>query len=244
MSEADIVDGLYYEPYVPRPHPTPIPDAAWNDEPTYCLQVNGEWVSHLLGVIIALDQPDTWIGDKAEIDAAREQVNEIMTALMEHCEMVNPFIVGEIRLFAHTALPDGWESCYGQALSRTDFADLFAAIGTVYGVGDGSTTFNVPDLRRRFLAGIEPVMSGEFDLGHTGGEETHVLTTTEMPAHTHTGVVSPNNPVSNRAVVSTGGVQTVRTAGTSDSSGGGAAHENRPPWGVVVPAIYSGVLDA
>ena len=50
-------------------------------------------------------------------------------------------------------VPAGWLHCHGQAVSRTDYADLFAAIGTVYGAGDGSTTFNVPDFRGSFLRG-------------------------------------------------------------------------------------------
>lgn len=73
--------------YVPRPQPTEIPTAAWNDTPLYCLKVNDQWVSHLLGVLTALDQPDTWIGTAEEIDSARQQVNEIMLALMAACPM-------------------------------------------------------------------------------------------------------------------------------------------------------------
>jgi len=51
------------------------------------------------------------------------------------------------------AAPDGWRACSGQAVSRTTYAALFAAIGTEYGVGDGSTTFDLPDLRGEFLRG-------------------------------------------------------------------------------------------
>src|ERR1044071_8153934 len=72
--------------YAPRPKPTPIPEASWNDEPLFCVRVNSAWVGHILGVLTALDQPDTWIGTDEEIDATRQQVNEIMAALMEPCE--------------------------------------------------------------------------------------------------------------------------------------------------------------
>lgn len=71
--------------YVPRPKPTSIPTAAWNDAPLFCLQINDQWVSHVLGVLTALDQPDTWLGTEDEIFAARQQVNEIMLALMAAC---------------------------------------------------------------------------------------------------------------------------------------------------------------
>lgn len=69
--------------YAPRIHPTPIPTARWDEAPCYCLAVNGEWLSHILGVMIALDQPDTWIGTKEQVYDARQQVLEIMTCFME-----------------------------------------------------------------------------------------------------------------------------------------------------------------
>lgn len=61
--------------------------------------------------------------------------------------------VGTINAYGGTTAPEGWLLCEGQALSRTDYADLFAVIGTSFGSGDGSTTFNVPDLRGEFLRG-------------------------------------------------------------------------------------------
>ena len=60
---------------------------------------------------------------------------------------------GEVIPWAGSAAPTGWLFCHGQAISRTEFADLFTAIGTTYGAGDGSTTFGLPDLRGRVVAG-------------------------------------------------------------------------------------------
>ncbi len=71
--------------YAPRPNALPIPEARWNDEPLFCLEVNDEWVSHILGVMSAMDQADTWQGDEDAIRDARQQVNEIMLAFMEVC---------------------------------------------------------------------------------------------------------------------------------------------------------------
>ncbi len=87
MSEyySEIRHGLPAPKYAPRPKPTVIPTAAWNEAPLFCLQVNDQWVSHILGVLTALDQPDTWIGTEEEIFLARQQVNEIMLALMSQC---------------------------------------------------------------------------------------------------------------------------------------------------------------
>lgn len=83
--------------------------------------------------------------------------------------------------FAGSTAPQGYLLCDGSAVSRTDYADLFTAIGTTYGAGDGSTTFNVPDLSGRVVIGV----SNRHALGSTGGEATHVLTSSELPAHVH-----------------------------------------------------------
>lgn len=90
---------------------------------------------------------------------------------------------GSMAMFAGAAAPTGWLLCNGAAVSRTSNAALFAAIGTTFGAGDGSTTFNVPDLRGRapIGAGTGPSLSAR-TLGATGGAETHQLTIAEMPA--------------------------------------------------------------
>ena len=64
-------------------------------------------------------------------------------------------IVGSVAFFAFSTAPTGWLKCNGQAVSRTTYSALFAAMGTLYGVGDGSTTFNVPDLRGEFVRGFD-----------------------------------------------------------------------------------------
>lgn len=62
---------------------------------------------------------------------------------------------GFVAPFAGAALPDGWLACDGSAVSRSQYPELYAAIGTAYGAGDGSTTFNVPELRARFVLGVD-----------------------------------------------------------------------------------------
>lgn len=88
---------------------------------------------------------------------------------------------GIIMPFAGVATPQGYLLCDGSAVSRTDYADLFTAIGTTYGTGDGSTTFNLPDLSGRVVIGV----SGTHALASTGGAETVTLQTANLPAHTH-----------------------------------------------------------
>ena len=108
---------------------------------------------------------------------------------------------GLIFPYGGASAPSGYLLCYGQAISRTTYADLFTAIGTTYGTGDGSTTFNLPDLRGRVIAGQDDMggtsadrltnQTGGLDgdtLGATGGAETHTLTGAQSgtSAHGHT----------------------------------------------------------
>lgn len=80
--------------------------------------------------------------------------------------------------------PQGYLLEDGSAVSRTTYAALFSVIGTTFGVGDGSTTFNLPDSRGKVI--VAKSSDTEFNvLGETGGEKTHDLTVTEMPAHDH-----------------------------------------------------------
>ena len=97
-----------------------------------------------------------------------------------------PPYVGEIRMFAGSFPPRGWQFCDGQPQAITENEPLFQLIGTTYG-GDGETTFNLPDLRGRL-----PLHSGSGGLqyGDVGGVESHTLTNAELAAHVHTALGS------------------------------------------------------
>lgn len=99
--------------------------------------------------------------------------------------------VGSVISFAGSAAPNGYLLCDGAAVSRSIYASLFAIIGTAYGAGDGTTTFNLPDLRSRMVVGVGQG-SGltSRTLAASGGEESHTLTISEMPAHNHTTSVN------------------------------------------------------
>lgn len=86
---------------------------------------------------------------------------------------------GAVFHFAMTTAPAGYLVCNGAAVSRTAFAALFAAIGTLYGTGDGSTTFNLPDLRGEFIRGAD--LSRGVDSGRVFGSSQ----ADELKAHTH-----------------------------------------------------------
>lgn len=86
--------------------------------------------------------------------------------------------------------PANWLICDGSAVSRSTYASLFSAIGVQYGTGDGSTTFNLPNLKGRVAVGLDSAQTEFNTLGETGGAKTHTLTASEMPSHTHTGTTS------------------------------------------------------
>lgn len=98
--------------------------------------------------------------------------------------------------YGGSSAPAGWLLCDGSAVSRTTYADLFTAIGTAYGVGDGATTFNVPDMRGRIPLGKDNMGGSSANrvtdasadsVGGTMGEETHLLTGAEsgVKGHSH-----------------------------------------------------------
>lgn len=91
---------------------------------------------------------------------------------------------GTIHQYAGSTAPDGYLLCQGQAISRSTYAKLFSILGTTYGTGDGSTTFNLPDLRGDVQVGKAD--SGTFSsLNAQGGAEVVTLNSTQMPVHTH-----------------------------------------------------------
>jgi microcystin-dependent protein len=152
-------------------------------------------------------------------------------------------VTGVIKLFAGVTVPSGFLLCYGQAISRTTYASLFASIGTNFGDGDGSTTFNLPDLRGRFPLGKDNmggtaanrVTSDSTDganavlLGGTGGEETHQLTLLQMPAHHH-DVDSNQIGDGGSSRYTFEALGDGATLFQSRDTGGDDPHSTMPPW--------------
>lgn len=141
---------------------------------------------------------------------------------------------GVITAFGGSSAPSGYLLCDGTAVSRTTYSALFSAISTTYGVGDNSTTFNVPNLKGKVAVGRDSSQSEFSDLNESGGAKTVTLDVTQIPSHSHT--LTPGQVVGGGS----GGVSNYAptgnnpTANTSISStGGGLAHENLQPYLVI-----------
>lgn len=104
-----------------------------------------------------------------------------------------------------TSPPVGYLLEDGSAVSRTDYAALFAVIGTTFGAGDGSTTFNLPDSRGRVAVNLNTT-DGEFNsIGEKSGAKTHTLTQAEIPSHTHSGSTNSAGSHSHSGTANTAG---------------------------------------
>lgn len=101
--------------------------------------------------------------------------------------------IGEVRLFAGNFAPRNWAFCQGQLMAISQNTALFSILGTTYG-GDGQTTFGLPDFRDHVGMGVGQGsgLSARV-LGETGGEKNVILSTQDMPSHTH-GVVMTDQP--------------------------------------------------
>lgn len=139
--------------------------------------------------------------------------------------------VGSLQLYGGSSAPTGWLLCDGSAISRSTYASLYAVISTVYGSGDGSSTFNIPDFRGRSPIGVG-TGSGltARALAATVGVESHPLVTAELPSHnhtatdsghTHTGTTGGQSADHNHAVLNSGGGQIGRATYGFVAIGGG-----------------------
>lgn len=131
--------------------------------------------------------------------------------------------IGAVLDYAGTSAPNSnFALTYGQAISRTTYAGLFSQVGTTFGVGDGTTTFNLPDTRGRAVYGLGnmggsdagriTVAGGNFDgttLGNAGGAQNHTLSIGELPIHTPSGTILPFTP--------TGSISSFTPAGSISS---------------------------
>lgn len=201
---------------------------------------------------------DLWGG---YLNDSMDDIDTQMKATADAVAAVSTIPVGTISCYGGTSAPSLWLLCYGQAVDRTTYSALFTALGTTYGSGDGSTTFNLPDLRGRVVAGQDDMggtsanrltnQTGGLDgdtLGATGGAETHTLTEAQMPSHYHVhGIYSETQSNSNykrggsETKQSFGTATTTSGAGSTANTGSGSAHNNVQPTIILNYIVYAGV---
>jgi microcystin-dependent protein len=147
------------------------------------------------------------------------------------------------------AAPSSWLLCYGQEVSRSTYSALFAVISITFGSGNGSTTFNVPDMRGRVAIGKDNlggssanrVTNANADtIGGAGGAETHTLAEAEIPQHSHTFSIRQlaSSASANLNVPAISGA--TFTSGYIGNTGSGWSHNNLQPWITIAFIIYAG----
>jgi len=192
-----------------------------------------DWVRR--SIVTALDQlviEAAWreIGSNSPETSAAVMSLVLQTILFDY-EPPAMQPIGAISAWPVATAPAGWLKCEGQSLLRATYPDLFAVLGTAYGAVDG-THFTLPSYIDYSLMGAGSTVA----VGAAGGEFLHAITPGEMPihnhgvtdpghihtttdtGHTHPTTVSPTSPVSNRALVSTGGAQTVNPSGNTGNA--------------------------
>jgi microcystin-dependent protein len=178
----------------------------------------------ILSASLDLKDEDNMASDSATHAASQQSIKAYVDNLVP---------AGIIVPYGGSSAPSGWLLCNGSAVSRTTYATLFAIIGTSYGSGDGSNTFNLPDLRGRVPVGLDTAnanLSACDSLGETGGEENHTLTTSEMPSHHH-GLKRYTDAFGGgeRSGINNSG----SVAWNTEDTGGGGSHNNLQPYNTV-----------
>jgi len=208
------------------------PDLTLLSAPVNCrtIHVPGDLWPYITGALLPLTYLTSW--EQFGTATPEETAAFFEDVLTNHLSSMCAYI-GEIRPFVFSPLPDGWLLLDGTAVDETDYPDLAAVVPGAWLSGGN---INLPDMVGRSLVGE----GTGYDVGDTGGAETHTLTEAEMPAHTHSYEVSiitadilgelPAPSLDALAPAVTG------------STGGGDAHNNMPPFLVVYWGIFSGVL--
>lgn len=182
---------------------------------------------------------------KSTADGNAVKVKEHTTALQAASAALVP--IGAVVPFWGLQEPAGWLLCKGQAVSRATYKELFDVIGTRSGAGNGSTTFNVPDLRESLIYGVGDSGSFTQTMGAVVGEKTHTLTLAEMPSHSHP--LSTNNQAHSFAWGASGSVH-VPVSAVGGAATGNQLYTQQGPWnataaaggGLAFPMRPSGVV--
>jgi microcystin-dependent protein len=209
----------------------PTNGAMWYDTTNKQLKVyrSNEWV--IQGIVhVATSAPST----PQEGDLWWDKTNNLLYAYDGSAQrQIYPGVPVGVGMEWYAAVaPYGWLLQDGSAVSRSTYSALFNIIGTTYGIGDGSSTFNLPNKKGIIGVGYDATQTEFNALGKTGGEKTHVLTTPEMPAHTHPENTFSGTGGSVKGVGDTNDNSASQKASSTvtSSTGGDGAHNNLQPY--------------
>lgn len=203
------------------------------DDPIFIAAVNG--------ALLDLCDSNRWehYGAVTPVEAASAAL-----VMYEEYFETDACMIGSIVPYASAEPPGGVLPCDGSIYLRENYPRLYAALDPAFIVD--ADQFRTPDLRGRFVFGVDSVR----EPGQTGGEETHTLSESEMPAHTHTNAPHTHSEIAAVAAFINGGIEAPAAAATPaatvtgassvviDATGGGQPHNNMPPymalkWGIV-----------
>jgi microcystin-dependent protein len=211
----------------------PVPSVQWfNDS--------------VLQALAEMTEPTNWRGDDlTELNTAVRYASEMLSRYQ--LLNFNPFPPGMIFPWGATIAPAGYLMCDGSSYVFSDYPELFAQIGYYWG-GSGDN-FNVPSLINRVPVGA----GGDFTMGDVGGEETHTLTVTEMPSHTHADLGHSHGIPFVTSFATQEGVGVGRLLNVplvpnstdigfanNQNTGGDGAHNNMQPYIAMHYIIYAG----
>lgn len=169
---------------------------------------------------------------------------ESRIAFLESC---NESRIGDIEPIGVANAPSGYLKCDGSAVSRATYADLFAVIGTTFGAGNGSTTFNLPDMRAATARGASGTLArGTATVGQVG-THTHTATSAAGNSHTHTGTTASGGGHGHTATSSSAGAHTHSGSGTSGTQSANHTHTwsaNTSSSGAHTHTVGFGLADA
>lgn len=192
------------------------------------LAIDSALIPHVSDAIAQLTFESNWfeVGDTVA-DVIVDSVDALDSWYLSN------MLIGQVSSFLGS-LPVFWLPLAGDTFDRVDYPELWDALDSQF---KDSTTFTLPDLTDLFLAAA---VDGIYSLGDTGGEDTHTLTTDELPAHTHTYLP----PVIDLDLEAPGvpdiAAARIGTPTSTGSAGGGSDHENKPPFFAVLIGIFAG----
>jgi microcystin-dependent protein len=190
----------------------------------------------------SLRDPGT-LSDSIVVEADGVLYRETFQQVIDLINQAIRLPIGVIVDFAGTNPPGGWLMCFGQLVSRTTYSDLFDVIGTTWSAGDGSSTFGIPDLRGRVVAGRDDMggtaagrltssyLTNPTIVGGAGGTEAYILQTGHLPAHTHTASSSGATQI-NTTTIEGGTTQGLQGGGSF--AGRVMIQRGSNEWGVAV----------